>query len=72
MKVIKEGKLPDVKKRTLRGTCTNCGCVVEEDYEWLVNMTIPTVMCPTSGCNKPIYMLHKPIYMLHKHPENFN
>lgn len=63
MKVIKEGKLPGFKKRTLRGTCTNCVCIVEEDYEFLATIVIPTVACPTSGCNRPIYMLQK-------HPEN--
>lgn len=62
MKVIKEGKLPEIKKRTLRGTCTNCGCVVEEEYAFLLTMVIPTVVCPTSWCNKSIFMFQK-------HPE---
>ena len=60
MKVVREGKLPGLKKHTLRGTCTNCGCIVEEDYEGLLSIIVPTVMCPTNGCNRSIYMLHKP------------
>lgn len=64
MKVIKEGKLPEIKKRTLRGTCTNCGCVVEDDYYYcLTPVSNQTIACPTSWC-------YNPIYLLPKYPEN--
>lgn len=59
MKVIKEGKLPGFKKRTLRGTCTNCGCVVEEEYEEKIIICAPVILCPTDGCCKPIFMFKK-------------
>ena len=58
MKIIKEGKLPEVE--TIRVTCRNCNCV----FEFLVGEAKKTfdqrdgdyytIACPTVGCSKMV------------------
>jgi hypothetical protein len=51
MKIIREGKLPDVKT-LFRGECINCGCSIECTEEELSKITgAPRRPCPTIGCN---------------------
>ena len=58
MKIIKQGKLPTPCKVVMEGTCTHCGCVVQEEYESrLIQLRgIAKVKCPTYGCTEDILM----------------
>lgn len=62
MKIIKEGKIAEISA-IYKGTCTNCGCVIECEEEELkrkyhtYGMGVMErdeithyVVCPTNGC----------------------
>ena len=58
MKIIKEGKLPTPTKVLMEGTCSHCGCIVQQEYEssLLEARGIYKVKCPTHGCKEYILM----------------
>lgn len=58
MKIIKEGKLPEPCKVVKVGTCTHCGCIVQEEYENRLTQLsgVAVVKCPTYGCPEDILM----------------
>lgn len=61
MKIIKEGKLPKKVHPVLKGTCGNCGCVIECDPSEVsgVRGGIAYAKCPTDGCDKHITVIPK-------------
>ena len=60
MKIIKEGKLPELK--VMEGECNHCRCQIEcvlgeaQAVPDGRNGTDYKVMCPTDGCNKVIWV----------------
>ena len=57
MKIIKEGKLPELE--VFQAECSHCKCVVEflrqeAKYESHRNEGYLSVNCPTEGCNNTI------------------
>lgn len=61
MKIIKEGRLPEQRRRVYEGECTNCGCVVEVYEEEIesYHRGLALINCPTLYCNGNILMMPK-------------
>ena len=57
MKIIKEGRLPVTLTTVVRGTCNNCGCVVEDEKDTKLVRGFSVVSCPTYGCGLTILLL---------------
>ena len=59
MKIIKEGKLPTPCKVVMEGTCTHCGCVVQEEHTVVFQkkMFVLEEKCPTYGCLEYIALI---------------
>ena len=62
MKILKEGKLPPVKRRI--AACTNCGCEVEVNINDKIKVFSDQrdgsyeewVLCPTKNCRYKIIL----------------
>ena len=73
MEILKEGNMPRPKE--YQGKCSTCGCVIqvtEHEIEWEEDRgrDYATCKCPTSGCDRKIYVEeieHK--YLLTRCPE---
>ncbi len=62
MKILKEGK-PQTAKFTMRGSCPQCGCEIEIEYEEMDQGDPETGVCfhkkcPTKNCYNSIQLKH--------------